>query len=279
MSLNSHRPFKKKHQLIFFENMNNSFSSEPLTVSAIFEKGLDSEKLEKVDQVLVVEELTAGEETGEEVIQIENKPDRDKDGKNANSSFFAKVENTNGKSAANTTNSESESEEDIGNKYNGSISTIFTSLDSSDDDNSALQNVVEKELLNSNVEEDLERPSKNVTNIDDEGILTNSQAANTSQMMQTKVRKGEEETIGSIGSVHLANGDKHLPKSRVTQMRDEIADAGVQKENITESLVNISIGQDDPMLNMVNDVDNYLVAPKASIWLLCLTGKTAKKIM
>ena len=62
-------------------------------------------------------------------------------------------------------------------------------------------------------------------------------------------------------------------------MRDEIADAGVQKDNITESLVNISIGQDDPMLNMVNDVDNYLVAPKASIWLLCLTGKTAKKIM
>ena len=261
--------------------MTNPFSSEPLTVSAIFEKGLDSEKLEKVDQVLVVEELTAGEETGEEVIQIENKPHREKDGKNANSSVFAKVENTNGKSAANTTNSESESEteEDIGNKYNGSISTIFTSLDSSDDDNSALQNVVEKELLNSNVEEDLERPSKNVTNIDDEGILTNSQAANTSQMMQTKVRKGEEETIGSIGSVHLANGDKHLSKSRVTQMRDEIADAGVQKDNITESLVNISIGQDDPMLNMVNDVDNYLVAPKASIWLLCLTGKTAKKIM
>ena len=173
--------------------MNNPFSSEPLTVSAIFEKGLDSEKLEKVDQVLVVEELTAGEETGEEVIQIENKPDRDKDGKNANSSFFAKVENTNGKSAANTTNSESESEEDIGNKYNGSISTIFTSLDSSDDDISALQNVVEKALLNSNVEEDLE--SKNVTNIDDEGILTNSQAANTSQMMQTEVRKFEYEHL------------------------------------------------------------------------------------
>ena len=231
---------------------------------------IDPEKIKNEDVATVYEEMTTGEEE-----PMEEQSKRENYNKNNSSSALAIKENrlTSAKSGENRTNSETESADDLGYKNTSSIARIFNSLNSSENNVNNSRSMVNKDLADNSTADYLEKASKNIVNLDDEEMLANDQAEATRKSVTKtsiveKVSKGRQEEMMSNSnksSIHLLNEDEAFIEGKYLIQSQEEKMQNVDKVN--ESVANISTGQDN------SDLNQYLVAPKASVWLLCLSGE------